>query len=117
MTPDEVFAKLRDLHHPATGGASVPLLDPWPLLVFAGLVMVGLSLRTWLRRRQIQASLAGISRELPPPEQRDRIVGTLRGRFAPRRLDAAPKAVFLPPSQVTSEDVEELRRWVRRVGK
>ena len=111
MTPEEVFARLRDIHVPETGGASLPVLDPWPLAVFGVLALSGWLIRQWIKSRRITKSLAAIDRALPPDEQRDRIVRLVRGRKARALGPKPPRAAFLPPSQLTPDQVEDLRRW------
>ena len=66
MTPEEVFAQLRDIHTPATQKTIGYGLDPWPLLVFAFLVLAIFGIRFWMRWRHRRTRLAGIDPSLPP---------------------------------------------------
>ena len=114
MTPEEVFAQLRDIHTPATQKTLGYGLDPWPLLVFTFLVMAIFGVRFWMRWRHRRNRLAGIDSSLPPGAQRDQIARILS--TAPRRhgKHPIPSAYFAPPSRLTTGDAAELRRWARR---
>ncbi len=114
MTPEEVFARLRDVHVPEVQSATGSGLDPRPLVVFGILVSVMFAFRFWMRWREKKSQLEQIDTSLPPAVQRDQIARVLRR--APRRngAPAPPAAFFAPPSRLTARDVADLRQWARR---
>ena len=114
MTPEEVFARLRDIHVPDTTAVSDTGMAPEPVLVFAALVAAIFAIRAVRQSRRAAARLAAVSPALEPAEQRDRIARVLR--TAPRRknADAVPPAFFAPPSRLNARDAETIRAWARR---
>lgn len=114
MTPEEVFAQLRDVHVPEVQTAAGSGLDLRPLFAFGILASAMIAFRFWMRWRRKKSLLEQIDTSLPPAVQRDQIARALR--HATRRNDASPPppAFFAPPSRLTDRDVADLRQWARR---
>lgn len=114
MTPEEVFAQLRDIHTPAVTGIEAASYDFRPLLVFAALTAVALLLGFLWNRAGTRRLINRIDAKATKAEQRDAVVRLVDGRR--RRADAgpAPEAAFQPPGALTEEGVSRLRRWARR---
>lgn len=121
MTPDEVFAQLRDIHMPETVAATASGqwsgLDPRPLVAFAlilALVIALPALGRWHRHRKLKADVDQLAQS-PPPEQRDRLA--LLARTLPRTRQTPPSGFFTPPDRIGTAEVETLRHWVKeRIG-
>lgn len=117
MTPEEVFARLRDIHLPDAGTAAPPTLDLRPIIAFAllvaAVVLFRLLLTVWRRR----AALSRTDRIVPLPARRDALARLLSTSPRRRPADDPPAVLFDPPGTVTSGEVAGLRRWVaRRLG-
>lgn len=117
MTPEEVFAQLRDIHAPAAVAREAIAFDARPVIAFAVFVVVFFALRLLWRRLGARRALASIDVASPPAEQRDALVRVLDARRRNRAAGPAPEAAFQPPKDLTSDGVQRLRRWVlRRIG-
>lgn len=120
MTPDEVFAKLRDIHTPEGGMGDGPdwaALDPRPLAVF-GVIAVLLMLlplwRRWRARRALRSEIARLAR-IAPAAQRDALA-RLSARARPASK-GAPDIFYLPPQDIGDKEAATLRRWfLERIG-
>ena len=112
MTPEEVFEKLRDVHMPEVNNTATELVDPRPMIAFLAIVLVVVATRYFRRRWRLSRSLATIDRSLSPQEQRDQIMRAVRG-IPGRRQASPPESACLPAAQITSTEVEQLRRWAK----
>ena len=113
MTPEEVFERLRDVHTPEVSGTAITLIDPRPLIVFPAIVLVVIAARHFRRRWRLSRSLAAVDRSLSPHEQRDQIMRVVRGIPSRRRAFPVPESAYLPAAQITTVEVEQLRRWAK----
>ncbi len=111
MTPEEVFAQLRDIHSPDVEAIVSPAYDLRPLLVFAMIAAIIVGLRFWLVSARAKRAVARVDATAEPARQRDAFVRLLAS--APRRKDQLPlpARLFDRPEAVTSEDASRLRRW------
>lgn len=115
MTPEEVFAQMRDIHVPAGGETMAwALLDPRPLAalgVIAIVVTVLPAVRRWLERRRLRTRLTDLA-GLAPAEQRDALTELVQ--TLPRRpvRGAVPPAFYQPPEEIGRPEIETIRRWV-----
>lgn len=114
MTPQEVFAQLRDLHTPEVAGGVGTGFDYWPLLIFAACVAVLAGLGQWRRWRRQRARFAGLDPAQPPAAQRDQIARLMQSNPRRKTGSPVPAAFFAPPAQVTAEDAEQLQNWARQ---
>ncbi|MEL7467802.1 MAG: hypothetical protein AAFN27_05050 [Pseudomonadota bacterium] len=114
MTPEEVFAQLRDVHLPDVQSATVTGLDMRPLVFFAASVLLIGAIRYWVQRRRRSRQLDAVAPGLPPAAQRDEIARVLRKALPRKAAQPAPRAFFAPPSQLTAQDASEMKTWARR---
>ncbi len=114
MTPEEVFAQLRDVHLPEANVIEASGLDVRPLIVFAVLLSVFVVVRVWSRLRSAKRRFNKVSNSSPPAEQRDQIVQAVRSGPTRKAASAVPPAFFTPPSAISAGDVDTLRKWARR---
>ncbi|MEM7686381.1 MAG: hypothetical protein ACFB03_18775 [Paracoccaceae bacterium] len=114
MTPEEVFAQLRDVHLPDVQSATVSGLDVRPLAIFAASVLLIAGVRYWVQRRRRSRQLDAVAPGMPPAAQRDEIARILRKALPRKAAQPAPKAFFAPPSQITIQDASEMKTWARR---
>lgn len=114
MTPEEVFAQLRDLHRPDVDTAIGYGFDLRPVLIFGVMIVAIAGFRAWVRWRRSRARFNQVDASLSPAEQRDQIAQILSD--SPRRVvrTSIPPAFFAPPPRVSAEDAEELRRWAQQ---
>lgn len=113
MTPEEVFAQLRDIHSPAIEAAAAGSLDLRPLIVFAVFAAGVLLVRQVLAVARRKSALARVDQSADPADQRDALA-KLAATTPSRNSDPAPDALFDPPEKLTRQAVADLRRWVRR---
>ena len=113
MSPQEVFEKLRDIHLPEVEAKATGYIEPWPLLVFIGLLVAILAFRYWQRRRNLGRALAAIDHRAGPADQRDQILRLIKGYAADKRQGAAPDGAYLPPARLSDTHIKELRRWAK----
>ena len=117
MTPEEVFAQLRDIHAPGPTLREAAAYDFRPLLLFAALLLTALIMRGLWRRASARRALARIDASAPPALQRDALIRLAGERPADPGDEPAPDAAFARPERLTPDTVRRLRRWVlRRIG-
>ncbi len=114
MTPEEVFAQLRDIHSPAIEAATNATLDPRPLIAFAALVAAVLIVRYMLSAQQRRNALSRIDPDADPAIQRDALTKLAATTGQTRKGDPLPGALFDPPEALTRKSIAGLRDWVRR---
>lgn len=114
MTPEEVFAQLRDIHAPATATAEAAVFDFRPLLVVGMLVVGAAIFRIFWRWVEATRVLSRIKAGAPKADQRDALVRLLDRRRRRSTHDPAPAATFQPPEHLTTQGLHQLRRWVGR---
>lgn len=113
MTPEEVFANLRDIHLPPVVDTASAMFDVRPLAVFAVLtVAVGLTpvIAKWRRKWALRAEIRRLE-HAPPDEQRDALI-RLAVQTRPLSKSPAPAILFRPPDQIGADDVAILRTWL-----
>lgn len=120
MTPEEVFARLRDIHAPEAAMVPAPSYDPRALLIFAAALAGFLIARAALRRLRAARALRCVDPRAPAADQRDallRLLARRRREARPPGRDPPPDAAFARPDSLSADGVAELRRWVgRRIG-
>jgi len=114
VTPEEVFAQLRDVHRPNVDPVLGAGLDLRPLVIFGACVVIVIGLRAVMRWQRNNARLGQVNAAQPPAEQRDHIAKIVRKGRRRRVRTPVPAAFFVPPSKVTVEDAADLRRWARQ---
>ncbi len=114
MTPEEVFAQLRDIHAPEAVAKAVEAFDFRPLLVFAAILAVALIARRLMAVMGRRKALGAVDPSAPPAQQRDAMLQMLARTPLRPHTEPAPKAFFDPPDAITDQDVTELRRWAGR---
>lgn len=114
MTPEEVFAQLRDIHAPAIETAAKTSLDPRPLIAFAALLAIVLIARYALASNRRRSALSRIDPSTDPATQRDALTRLAATTARPRRTSPPPGALFDRPEALTPKSVATLRDWVRR---
>jgi len=114
MTPEEVFAQLRDIHAPEAAAKASVAYDFTPLIGFAIVLSLVIAARLLLTSLRARRAIAEVDATAAPADQRDALVRLLA--TSPRRPLRAPppKAVFDPPEDVTDKDVSDLRHWAGR---
>lgn len=123
MNPDEIIARLRDIHQPlAPEVASTFTLAVEPFVVFLLLLVVIAWLRHWRARGWRRQARARIAAALALPDASDRRRSLLG--LAPRIARQArvslrlPASAFAPPAaaddDAEAELVESLRRGIAR---
>lgn len=124
MTPEDVFAQLRDIHSPETATAVAVSFDFRPIVAFAILLTSFFIARYLFAALRARASLARIDATAEPAMQRDALIALLAA--SPRSPDirspdtrshdigSPPKSLFDRPEALTAADVAALRRWVRK---
>lgn len=114
MTPEEVFAQLRDIHSPPIDVAANASFDLRPLVAFALFLACALIARRLVADRRRKAALARIDPSADPATQRDALTKLAATAPCPPNGDAPPDALFDPPEALTRNAVADLRDWVRR---
>lgn len=115
MTPEQVFAQLRDIHLPETEAvASYATMDLRPLAAFVLIAAVAIAIQRWMAARRIKRALACIDPAAPPAEQRDAISRLVRTWPHGQRETDPPDAIFRPPAAIEPEDVDLMRTWAHR---
>ena len=113
MTPEEVFARLRDIHMPEIPSTAVAGMDPRPLMIFGGVIAALVAARIWSRLRRAQAQLRSVDSSSPPATQRDQIAGLFRSVPSRAPRSPVPQDFFAPPWRLTTMHIEELKAWAR----
>lgn len=114
MTPEEVFAQLRDIHAPDTAVQAAVAYDVRPILVFLALAAIAILIRAIWKRAEAGRALSRVDRRMPADEQRDALVRLAGRRRRRTGGDPAPEAAFKPPDALTADGVQRLRAWVGR---
>lgn len=114
MTPEEVFAQLRDIHAPEAAAKASVAYDFRPLIGFAILLALVIGARLLLTSVRARRAISQLDATAAPADQRDALVRLLA--TSPRRPLRAPppESVFDPPEAVTEKDVSDLRHWAGR---
>ena len=114
MTPEEVFAQLRDIHAPEAAAKASAGYDFRPLIGFAIILALVIAMRLVFASMRARRALAQVDATAAPADQRDALVRLLA--TSPRRLSRAPppESMFNPPDAVTDKDVSDLRQWADR---
>ena len=114
MTPEEVFAQLRDIHSPPSAVRETLSYDIRPVAVFFIMVFAVLALRLLWRRAEAGRLLSRIDPRGPHADQRGALIRLADARRRGRSDEPVPDAAFQPPGDLTGDGVTRLRRWVSR---
>lgn len=114
MTPEEVFAQLRDIHSPAIEAVANASFDVRPLIAFAIFLAGVLIIRRVLADGRRKTALARIDPSSDPAAQRDALAKLATTTTRPQNGDTPPDALFDPPEALTQKAIADLRNWVRR---
>lgn len=114
MTPEEVFAQLRDIHSPAIEAAANVSFDLRPLIAFATFLACVLITRRVLAVGRRKSALAQIDPSADPTTQRDALTKLAAKAPRSRNSETPPDALFDPPEALTQKAIADLRDWVRR---
>lgn len=114
MTPEEVFAQLRDIHAPQIGAIADTAFDFRPFLCVVAIAVMVFAARYGMAYLSAQRALAKLDRSATPAQQRDDLVRVLAATPRRRHRMPAPESLFSPPEAVTHEDVTQLRSWAAR---
>ena len=117
MTPEEVFAQLRDIHAPASVAHGAAAYDIRPIMIVLGATLCVLAARAVWKRMAARRLLSRIDARASHSHQRDRLVRLVGARGRSEVGLPEPEAAFQPPDALTEDGVQRLRRWVlRRIG-
>ena len=114
MTPEEVFARLRDIHTPPSARDAALVYDFRPLAFFAIVLIAFVVTRSLWKYVSDRRALSRIDQTAPYPEQRDALVSLLDRRARRPASDKPPAAIFEPPNQLSQSGIRDLRHWVGR---
>ncbi len=114
MTPEEVFAQLRDIHAPSSSFRDAVAYDVRPMILFLIIVLVALALRLLWKRAEARRFLSRIDPHAPHADQRDALIRLAAERRRGKIEEPTPEAAYQPPSSLTGDSVQRLRRWVSR---
>ena len=114
MTPEEVFAQLRDFHAPPAAARETVAYDIRPVMIFLVILFAVLALRLLWRRAEARRLLARIDARASQAYQRDALIRLAGARRRGKIEEPAPEAAFQPPDDLTGDGVQRLRRWVAR---
>ncbi len=112
MTPEEVFAQLRDIHLPERVTTLATSFDFRPILAFAALLALVLFVRRIRAKSQVHVLLARADAAAGPAAQRDALAALLAASPKPGSAEPPPQSLFDPPEDLTAEAVADLRQWV-----
>ena len=114
MTPRDLLLQLRDIHlPPETVAAPAADFVLWPLLIFAGLVILVGTVAIWrgrVWRREAKAELATISAESDPVRQLKGLLNlSVRVARVSGRPTQLPDTAYRRPGTISPADLEGLR--------
>jgi hypothetical protein len=114
MTPRDLLLQLRDVHlPPETAAAPTADFILWPLLIFAGLVILVAAIAFWrgrIWRREAKSELAKVSADADPVRQLKGLLDlSIRVARVSGRAAQLPDAAYRRPETISPADLEGLR--------